>query len=229
MSFLFLVSILDCIECMDPQILIVLYYKISNDFVFMKSMQMDSPDWEAATLILRRSGFQVKVNSTETLPISENFSKRLSVCFCFSCRLQKYFFSCILFLNDLKLEICLSHSCCSIQSYLFLGLKIFMDWIDYVKPWSSLEDKIYLPILRYIFSNLLIVQIKIPSGLSTQFVLTWSDGSSYPFNAHNDVGWETTFIYKSVARLVLTNGVFCSSLLDVIMDQTPNLCHHLFF
>ena len=54
--------------------------------LFHEIQQMDSLDnWEAATLILRRSSYQVKVNSTETSQIAENFSKHLSVCFCFSC------------------------------------------------------------------------------------------------------------------------------------------------
>ncbi|KAJ9680328.1 hypothetical protein PVL29_019597 [Vitis rotundifolia] len=95
--------------------------------LFHEIQQMDSLDnWEAATLILRRSSYQVKVNSTETSPIAENFSKHLS--------------------------------------------------------------------------------IKIPSGLSTQFVLTCSDGSSYPFNAYNDVGMRDT--------IVLTMRMFQSRALD---------------
>ncbi|KAL6323278.1 hypothetical protein AAG906_029285 [Vitis piasezkii] len=95
--------------------------------MFSVLLLMDSLDnWEAATLILRRSSYQVKVNSTETSQIAENFSKHLS--------------------------------------------------------------------------------IKIPSGLSAQFVLTCSDGSSYPFNAYNDVGMRDT--------IVLTMRMFQSRALD---------------
>uniref|UniRef100_A0A5B6ZES7 Uncharacterized protein n=1 Tax=Davidia involucrata TaxID=16924 RepID=A0A5B6ZES7_DAVIN len=50
------------------------------------------------------------------------------------------------------------------------------------------------------------LSIKIPSGLSTQFVLTCSDGSSYPFNTNNDVRMRDT--------LVLTMRMFQSKALD---------------
>lgn len=36
--------------------------------------------WEEATFILRHSGFQVKINKTETIQISAKFSENLSVC-----------------------------------------------------------------------------------------------------------------------------------------------------
>lgn len=42
---------------------------------------MDSADnWEPATLFLRRSGYQIKINSTEALVNAEKFSNDLSVC-----------------------------------------------------------------------------------------------------------------------------------------------------
>ncbi|KAA8520351.1 hypothetical protein F0562_014607 [Nyssa sinensis] len=50
------------------------------------------------------------------------------------------------------------------------------------------------------------LSIKIPSGLSTQFVLTCSDGSSHPFNTYNDVRMRDT--------LVLTMRMFQSKALD---------------
>ena len=96
-----------------------------------------------------------------------------------------------------------SHQCSSIECYIFLGLNFSWTWKIMLKLDKIVLDKIYPSMVRYIFSNMLIVQIKIPSGLSAQFVLTCSDGSSYPFNAYNDVGWETTSTYKCVARLVL--------------------------
>ncbi|KAK3180299.1 hypothetical protein Dsin_032751, partial [Dipteronia sinensis] len=71
---------------------------------------MDSSEkWEAATLILKRSSYQIKINSTES-EIGETFLKELSV-------------------KELS--------------------------------------------------------IKIPSGLSTQFVLTCFDGSSRPFSTYS--------------------------------------------
>ncbi|KAM7508920.1 hypothetical protein LguiA_019373 [Lonicera macranthoides] len=50
------------------------------------------------------------------------------------------------------------------------------------------------------------LSIKIPSGLSTQFVLTCSDGSSHPFRTYNDVGVRDT--------LVLTMRMFQSKVLS---------------
>jgi hypothetical protein len=50
------------------------------------------------------------------------------------------------------------------------------------------------------------LSIKIPSGLSTQFVVTCADGSSHPFNTYNDVGIRDT--------LVLTMRMFQSKALD---------------
>ncbi|XP_010661246.1 uncharacterized protein LOC100262416 isoform X2 [Vitis vinifera] len=112
----------------DPEMQLMIDSHISKGHaMFSVLLLMDSLDnWEAATLILRRSSYQVKVNSTETSQIAENFSKHLS--------------------------------------------------------------------------------IKIPSGLSAQFVLTCSDGSSYPFNAYNDVGMRDT--------IVLTMRMFQSRALD---------------
>ncbi|OVA02933.1 hypothetical protein BVC80_9095g136 [Macleaya cordata] len=50
------------------------------------------------------------------------------------------------------------------------------------------------------------LSIKIPCGLTTQFVLTCSDGSSHPFSTHNDVRMRDT--------LVLTMRIFQSKALD---------------
>ncbi|XP_052192700.1 uncharacterized protein LOC127801523 isoform X2 [Diospyros lotus] len=50
------------------------------------------------------------------------------------------------------------------------------------------------------------LSIKIPSGLSAQFVLTCSDGSLHPFNTYNDVRMRDT--------LVLTMRMFQSKALD---------------
>ncbi|EYU40284.1 hypothetical protein MIMGU_mgv1a008436mg [Erythranthe guttata] len=85
-----------------------------------------SENWEPATLILRRSGFQVKDERKQDAVISEKFSKDLL--------------------------------------------------------------------------------IKIPSGLSAQFVLTCSNGSSYPFSTSNDI--------RKRDALVLTMRIFQSKALD---------------
>ncbi|KAG8478769.1 hypothetical protein CXB51_028635 [Gossypium anomalum] len=78
----------------------------SGQAIFTVLLLMDSSEnWEPATLTLRRSSYQIKINSTESVEISEKYSKELS--------------------------------------------------------------------------------IKVPSGLSTQFVLTCSDGSSRPFSTYN--------------------------------------------
>ncbi|KAL0374141.1 UNVERIFIED_CONTAM: hypothetical protein Sradi_3329800 [Sesamum radiatum] len=45
---------------------------------------------------------------------------------------------------------------------------------------TSIDDVIFLTQL----------QIKIPSGPSAQFVLTCSNGSSYPFSTNNDIRLE---------------------------------------
>ncbi|XP_075111169.1 uncharacterized protein LOC107807433 isoform X7 [Nicotiana tabacum] len=50
------------------------------------------------------------------------------------------------------------------------------------------------------------LSIKIPSGLSTQFVITCSDGSSHPFSTNNDIRMRDT--------LVLTIRIFQSKALD---------------
>ncbi|KAJ7969334.1 Carcinoembryonic antigen-related cell adhesion molecule 20 [Quillaja saponaria] len=38
-----------------------------------------SDDWEPTTLFLRRSGYQIKINSTEAVLITEKISKELSI------------------------------------------------------------------------------------------------------------------------------------------------------
>ncbi|XP_058225071.1 uncharacterized protein LOC131334180 isoform X4 [Rhododendron vialii] len=92
-----------------------------------RGRQMDASEtWEPTTLVLKRSGYQIKDNRSQETLIAEKFSKDLS--------------------------------------------------------------------------------IKIPSGLSTQFVLTRSDGSSHPLNTYNDVRMRDT--------LVLTMRMFQSKALD---------------
>ncbi|KAL4599233.1 hypothetical protein ACB092_11G113200 [Castanea dentata] len=87
---------------------------------------MDSSEnWEPATLLLKRSSYQIKINSSEFVEVNEKFSKDLS--------------------------------------------------------------------------------IKIPSGLSTQFVLTCSYGASYPLN---------TYSVRLRDTLVLTTRMFQSKALD---------------
>ncbi|XP_008232118.1 PREDICTED: uncharacterized protein LOC103331279 isoform X6 [Prunus mume] len=47
---------------------------------FSVLLLMDSSEnWEPAALILRRSGYQIKINSTEAVVIAEKFSKELSI------------------------------------------------------------------------------------------------------------------------------------------------------
>ncbi|XWS58660.1 hypothetical protein CRYUN_Cryun08bG0053700 [Craigia yunnanensis] len=93
---------------------------------FSVLLLMDSSEnWEPATLTLRRSSYQIKINSTESVEIAEQYSKELS--------------------------------------------------------------------------------IKVPSGLSTQFVLTCSDGSSRPFSTDN---------VRMRDTLVLTMRMFQSKALD---------------
>ncbi|TQE08991.1 hypothetical protein C1H46_005374 [Malus baccata] len=38
-----------------------------------------SDDWEPATLVLRRSGYQIRINSTDAVSFEEGFSKELSI------------------------------------------------------------------------------------------------------------------------------------------------------
>lgn len=43
---------------------------------------MDSSEnWEATTLILKRAGYQIQINKTQAVVISERFSNDLAVCF----------------------------------------------------------------------------------------------------------------------------------------------------
>lgn len=64
---------------------LMLFYNHYNGepitFCLIEIKQLDSFEhWEAATFILRRSGFQVQINKTETVQIAERFSENLSVC-----------------------------------------------------------------------------------------------------------------------------------------------------
>ncbi|KAG5538845.1 hypothetical protein RHGRI_019404 [Rhododendron griersonianum] len=94
-------------------------------FYYGSKVEMDALEtWEPTTLVLKRSGYQIKDNRSQETLIAEKFSKDLS--------------------------------------------------------------------------------IKIPSGLSTQFVLTCSDGSSHPLNTYNDVRMRDT--------LVLTMRMFQSKI-----------------
>ncbi|ONI21941.1 hypothetical protein PRUPE_2G098900 [Prunus persica] len=94
------------IRC-DPEMQMEIDEHISRgQATFSVQLLMDSSEnWEPAALILRRSSYQIKINSTEAVVIAEKFSKELS--------------------------------------------------------------------------------IKVPCGLSTQFVLTCSDGSSHPCTTSN--------------------------------------------
>ncbi|KAK9911344.1 hypothetical protein M0R45_035261 [Rubus argutus] len=94
------------IKC-DPEMQLEIDTYISRgQSTFSVLLLMDSAEnWEPATLYLRRSGYQIKINSTDAVVVAEKFS------------------------NDLS--------------------------------------------------------IKVPCGLSTQFVLTCSDGSSHPFSTYN--------------------------------------------
>ncbi|KAF7844653.1 uncharacterized protein G2W53_001558 [Senna tora] len=48
---------------------------------FSVLLLMDSSEnWEPATLFLRRSAYQIKINDSETVVVEEKFSKELSVC-----------------------------------------------------------------------------------------------------------------------------------------------------
>lgn len=72
---------------------------------------------------------------------------------------------------------------------------------------SSFQVKVHRTqavVIVEIFSKELL--IKIPSGLSAQFVITCSDGSSHPFSTNNDIRMRDT--------LVLTMRIFQSKALD---------------
>ncbi|KAI8545596.1 hypothetical protein RHMOL_Rhmol07G0051800 [Rhododendron molle] len=112
----------------DPEIQLEIdTYVSKGEATFSILLLMDASEtWEPTTLVLKRSGYQIKDNRSQDTLIAEKFSKDLS--------------------------------------------------------------------------------IKIPSGLSTQFVLTCSDGSSHPLNTYNDVRMRDT--------LVLTMRMFQSKALD---------------
>ncbi|XP_017442131.1 uncharacterized protein LOC108347420 isoform X1 [Vigna angularis] len=101
-------------------------YLSKGEAIFSVLLLMDSSEnWERATLYLRRSGYQIRINGTEATVVAEKFSKDLS--------------------------------------------------------------------------------IKVPSGLSVQFVLTCSDGSSHPLS---------TYSVRMRDTLVLTMRFFQSKALD---------------
>lgn len=114
------------IKC-DPEMQHEIDTNLSKgEATFSVLLLMDSSEnWEQATLFLRRSGYQIKVNGTEAIVVAEKFSKDLS--------------------------------------------------------------------------------IKVPCGLSTQFVLTCSDGSSHPLS---------TYSVRMRDTLVLTMRIFQSKALD---------------
>ncbi|KAJ4721440.1 Microtubule-associated protein [Melia azedarach] len=114
------------IKCdLDMQSEIDMYISKGRAMFSILLLMDSSENWEPATLTLRRSSYQIKLNSTETVVIEEKFSKELS--------------------------------------------------------------------------------IKVPCGLSTQFVLTSSDGSSHPFSTYN---------VRMRDTLVLTMRMFQSKALD---------------
>ncbi|KAF7137891.1 hypothetical protein RHSIM_Rhsim07G0043400 [Rhododendron simsii] len=134
----------DKIPC-DPDIQLEIdTYVSKGEATFSILLLMDdSETWEPTTLVLKRSGYQIKDNRSQETLIAEKFSKDLSVCF----------------------------------TLLLIALKRNSKGI-----------------------------IKIPSGLSTQFVLTCSNGSSHLLNTYNDVRMRDT--------LVLTMRMFQSKALD---------------
>ncbi|CAB4299537.1 unnamed protein product [Prunus armeniaca] len=68
------------IRC-DPEMQMEIDEHISRgQATFSVLLLMDSSEnWEPAALILRRSGYQIKINSTEAVVIAEKFSKELSI------------------------------------------------------------------------------------------------------------------------------------------------------
>ncbi|XP_004307300.1 PREDICTED: uncharacterized protein LOC101293522 [Fragaria vesca subsp. vesca] len=68
------------IKC-DPEMQLEIDTHISRgQATFIVLLLMDSAEnWEPATLFLRRSGYQIKINSTEALVIAEKFSNDLSI------------------------------------------------------------------------------------------------------------------------------------------------------
>lgn len=48
-------------------------------YTFAEKQMDSSDDWEPATLVLRRSGYQIRINSKDAVLYEERFSKELSV------------------------------------------------------------------------------------------------------------------------------------------------------
>lgn len=48
-------------------------------YTFAEKQMDSSDDWEPATLVLRRSGYQIRINSKDAVLHEEGFSKELSV------------------------------------------------------------------------------------------------------------------------------------------------------
>uniref|UniRef100_A0A803M4F5 AIR9-like A9 domain-containing protein n=1 Tax=Chenopodium quinoa TaxID=63459 RepID=A0A803M4F5_CHEQI len=97
--------------------------------------------WEPATFILRRSGFQVKINKTGALQIADEFSDNLS-----------------LLTQEQPPQL------------------------------PALENVYAVPLSHFLR------EIKIPGGLSTQFVLTCSDVTSHPLSTYNDIRMRDTLV-----------------------------------
>lgn len=48
-------------------------------YTFAEKQMDSSEEWEPATMVLRRSSYQIRINSTDAVLIQEKFSKELSV------------------------------------------------------------------------------------------------------------------------------------------------------
>ncbi|KAL9303463.1 hypothetical protein ACSQ67_020726 [Phaseolus vulgaris] len=130
-----------------------------------------SENWERATLYLRRTGYQIRINGTEATVVSEKFSK------------------------DLSCPLPWSHNV--LPNYC-----IGSGWGHGKSDHDWLEGSFLLPKLKKM--------IKVPSGLSVQFVLTCSDGSSHPLS---------TYSVRMRDTLVLTMRFFQSKLVCLIQTS----------
>ncbi|KAF6136072.1 hypothetical protein GIB67_000476 [Kingdonia uniflora] len=104
-----------------------------------------------------------------------------------------------LFANEQKKIACDPEMQLEVENYIATGLATFnvLLWVDSSEAWqptifilkrSSYQIKVDgrdVVVLEEKFSSDL--SVKIPVGLSAQFVLTCADGTSHPFSTHNDV------------------------------------------
>lgn len=131
------------IHCLEFNSVVDLTTVLFRGFLFRK---MDSSEsWEPATVILKRSSYQIKTNNGEAVVISEKYSKELQV---------KEF---------LTLNLSFAHYLVHNGTQTFMGVH---------------QNK---------------MQIKVPCGFSTQFVLISNDGSSHPISTLN-----VRYVYTSI-------------------------------